>query len=385
MMKPTALNFLRGNVLPTIALLLGAAYFCQPAHARPQLPIGIEELGEVQGNGKLLGGNKPAVNEATDISSSVSRNNLNENFIRFYLWDGSIVAGELQVEAISLATEFGTLQIPIKSIRNFHPGLNSFPELNAKIQSLVEGLGDKNFDVREKSQRELIVMGLQIRNEIQKFKNDGSAERKKRLGIIKNEIKQTLAELDEAGDEFSAERSLIRGDSIETPEFSAVGKIQQQTFTLQSRFGQLSVQLSDIKMAERPIVEQKSEVRKTFTVGGESFFQRKPLSTRIRVSRGDTIKVKADGIVQWTNWSKHSGPDGMPQQGEYQGINSGTLCARIGNSGKIIKLGTQGEFVAERNGILYLAIAMQDKLEKNGGYKWTGQYRAKVHLKPTEK
>ena len=384
-MKPTALNFLRGNVFTTIALLLGAAYFCQAAHARPQLAPGTEAPWKVQENGKLLGDNKPADDVVTDTSPSVSPNKLNENYIRFYLWDGSIVSGDLQVEAISLATEFGTLQIPINSIKNFHPGLNSFPELNAKIQSLVEGLGDKNFDVREESQRELTAMGLQIRNEIQKLKDDGSAERKKRLGIIRNEIKQALAELEESGDEFSPERSLIRGDSIETPEFSAVGKIQQQTFTLQSKFGQLSVQLSDIKMAERPIIEQRLEVRKTISVGGESFFQRAPMSTGIRVSRGDKIKVKADGIVQWTNWSKSSGPDGMPNQGKYQGISSGTLCARIGNSGKIVELGSKGEFVAEGNGMLYLAIAMQDSLENNSGYTWTGQYKAKVHLRPIKK
>ena len=129
-MKPTALNFLRGNVFTTIALSLGAAYFCQAAHARPQLAPGTEAPWKVQENGKLLGDNKPADDVVTDSSSSVSPNKLNENYIRFYLWDGSIVSGDLQVEAISLATEFGTLQIPINSIKNFHPGLNSFPTVS---------------------------------------------------------------------------------------------------------------------------------------------------------------------------------------------------------------------------------------------------------------
>lgn len=302
------------------------------------------------------------------------------NYVRFHMWDGSIVAGEVQVNGISIKTEFGILEVPIQRIQKLFPGLNSFPELDEKIQGLVEGLGDKDFDVREKSHRELASMGMQIRNEIEKFSDGGSAERKKRLAAIKQEINQVLDEFDEEG--TPTDRSMIRGDSVKTPEFEIVGKILQEQFTINSKFGELSVNLSDIKMAERSFKEKKEIVKKTVEIGAEKFFQRQAVSTRIRVNRGDKISIKADGIVQWTNWSSSSTPEGLPNQGQYQGIQSGALCARIGSSGKIIKVGTKGDWTATQTGVLYLGVAMQDSYLAQNGYRWTGEYKAKVQVTP---
>lgn len=303
------------------------------------------------------------------------------NYVRFHMWDGSIVAGEVQVDGISVETEFGVLQVPIERIRKLYPGLDSFPEMNAKIVRLVEGLGDKDFDVREKSHRELSSMGMQIRNEIDKFDDGGSAERKKRLATIKQEINEALDEFEE--EESPADRSMIRGDSVETPEFEIVGKILQETFTINSKFGQLTVNLSDIKMAERSFEEKKETVKKNVTVGAEKFFQRQPVSTRIRVNKGDKISIKADGVVQWTNWSSSSTPEGLGNQGQYQGIQSGTLCARIGSNGKITKVGSKSDWTAKQSGILYLAISMQDNYLNQNSYRWTGEYKAKVQVKPS--
>ncbi|MFT5300661.1 MAG: hypothetical protein ACI87E_003941 [Mariniblastus sp.] len=307
---------------------------------------------------------------------------LAKNYVKFHMWDGSIVAGELQFDSISIKTEFGVLEVPIEKIRRLHPGLDSFPELNGRIKALVEDLGDKDFDVREKSQRALSGMGAQIRDELETYQDGGNAERKKRLIMIKKEIDESLDEFAEDGE--SSERSLIRGDSIETPEFSIVGKIQQETFTLKSKFGTLTVQLGDVRMAERKVETVKESIKKTVAIGAEKFFQRQAVSTRIRVNRGDRISIKADGVVQWTNWSSSSTPEGLPNQGVYQSIKSGTLCARIGSTGKVIKVGSKGDWTATKSGVLYLAIAMQDSYLNGSSYKWTGEYNAKVQVKPAK-
>lgn len=304
------------------------------------------------------------------------------NYVRFHMWDGSIVAGEVEVDVLSIETEFGVLQVPIQRIQKLFPGLDSFPELKSKIEMLVEGLGDKDFDTREKSHRELASMGMQIRHEVDRFKDGGSAERKKRLAAIKQEIEESLDELEDDGS--LAERSLIRGDAVETPEFAIVGKILQNKFDIKSKFGQLTVNLSDIKMAERPVAEIRDTIKKSVAVGAEKFFQRQPVSTRIRVNKGDKISIKADGVVQWTNWSSSSSPDGLNNQGQYQGIQSGALCARIGSNGKILKVGSKNDWTAKQSGVLYLGIAMQDNYLNQNGYRWTGEYNAKVQVKPAE-
>ena len=301
------------------------------------------------------------------------------------MWDGSIVGGEVQLDSITVRTEFGPLEVPIDEIKRFYPGLNSFPELNSKIEKLIEELGDKNFDVREKANRALNAMGQQIHHELDKFEDGGSAERKKRLAEIRKTIDKELDSLDE--DEFADDplnRPLIRGDKVETSLFSIVGKIEQEEFVLTSKFGELTVKLSEVQMADRAFMDVAEVTKKRCDVDGHAFFQKNTHSTRIRVNKGDKISITADGVVQWTNWSTSSTPEGLSNQGKYQNIQGGTLCARIGSSGKVIKIGSKGSFVAKKSGMLYLAIAMQDSYTKNSGYRWVGKYKARVEVKPAK-
>ncbi len=132
---------------------------------------------------------------------------LGDQFIRFHMWDGSIVGGDVEVEKIDIETEFGTLQVPIEKISKFRPGLDSIPKLNRKITELVEGLGDKDFEVREKSHRELVAMGLQIQQEIKRFDDGGSVERKKHLAEIKKEFAELADELERNWDRRNSARS----------------------------------------------------------------------------------------------------------------------------------------------------------------------------------
>ncbi|MDA7918562.1 hypothetical protein N9B20_02750 [Mariniblastus sp.] len=304
-----------------------------------------------------------------------------DNFIRFHMWDGSIVAGLVTMDFISINTEFGVLEVPVARIKKLFPGLNSFPELDKKIKMLIAQLSDKDFAMRETAHRELTNMGLQIREQLQDANSDGSAEQKKRLSEIRQAIEEEFEDAEENGE--SSERALIRGDSIETPEFNIVGKILQKTFTVNSKFGQLTVELSDVKMADRPVQEKKSATKKTVKIASDAFFQRTPANTRIRVTKGDKISIKADGVVQWTNWSTSSTPDGLTNQGQFQGIQSGTLCARIGSSGKIFKVGKEHTGVAKQSGTLYLGIAIQDSYVQQN-YRWTGNYDAKVRVTPPD-
>ncbi len=302
-----------------------------------------------------------------------------DNFIRFHMWDGSIVAGLVTMDVISIKTEFGVLDVPVSRIKKLFPGLNSFPELDKKIKNLIAQLSDKDFAKRETAHRELTNMGLQIREQLQDVNSDGSAEQKKRLSEIRQAIEEEFEDAEENGE--SPERALIRGDSIDTPEFSIVGKILQETFTVNSKFGQLTVELSDVKMADRPVQEKVTATKKTVKIASDAFFQRTPLNTRLRVTKGDKISIKADGVVQWTNWSTSSTPEGLTNQGQFQGISSGTLCARIGSSGKIFKIGKEHSGVVKQSGTLYLGIAIQDSYVQQN-YRWTGNYNAKIRVTP---
>jgi signal peptidase I len=317
-------------------------------------------------------------------SASVETNDaIGKKYIRFHMWDGAVVGGDVSMHQLQVQTEFGSLAIPIEKIVSFYPGLDSFPERKQMIDTLVTQLGDRDYDVRERAHRQLQGMGLQLRKQLYDFDDGGSAERKKHLTDLRKELEEVLEDLEEeAEDPDNLDRALIDGDMINTPDFSVVGKIQQPTFQIASRYGQLTIRLQDIRFADRSFNQPRAEIRKSVAVSGSTFFQKTPKSARIRVNRGDKITIRASGNVNWTNWNNNSSPEGLQNQGSWNGITCGALCARVGKSGEVIKIGSKESFVAKKSGVLYLAIAMKDNYANNTSYRWDGEFKARIVVTP---
>lgn len=302
--------------------------------------------------------------------------------IKLHMWDGSIVGGKVAVSSINVLTEFGQMTIPIKQIVEFYPGLDSFPQKQAELEKLVRDLGDGTYQVREDAHRALVRMGLPLRREIMKFTDGGSIERKKHLVEIRKELDE-LAEDAEDMDVLTPITELARQDRVVTPNMTVVGKIQEDLFVITSKFGELKVRLEDIEHASRDVKIAKDEIRKKLTVDSDNFYQRKPKSVGIRVNKGDRIRIKAGGMMEWTNWNTSSTPHGLSSQGNWHSINSGTLIACIGkDENNVEKVGAQKDWVAKKNGVLYLAIACQDNYVKSNSYRWTGEYEVKVVVMP---
>lgn len=303
---------------------------------------------------------------------------LDDRFLRFEMWDGTVVSGIVSIGSIDVETEFGSLQIPISRLIDFRPGLVSLPELKTKVDNLVAELGDREFKTREDAHRELVAMGPMLMGMLSSLEDGGDAERKKHLVKIKQEIESMLEEEDDA----SSAPKLSNGDRIQTPDFAIIGKVVQQEFKVKSKIGDLRIMLADVKRADRGVAVQSQSLRKTVSVSGQTFFQKKPINTKIRVSKGDRISISASGVVQWTNWNQTASPDGLPNQGNWNGISNGALSARIGTDGSIFSVGSDHTFKADRSGVLYLAIAMNDNYVRNTGYRWTGKFKAKIKVDP---
>lgn len=306
---------------------------------------------------------------------------IDPQFLRFEMWDGTVVSGIVSIPAIDVETEFGDLKIPIERLVDFRPGLVSLPELRSKVELLVEQLGDREFRTREAAHRELVGMGPMLMQMFSDLDDGGDAERKKHLTKIKEEVQSMMDEQEEE-DGSPVDSGVSNGDRIQTPEFAIVGKIVQEEFQVKSKIGDLRILLADVKRSDRGIVVKSQSMRKSVYVPGSTFFQKKALSTKIRVSKGDKITISASGIVQWTNWSQTASPDGLPNQGNWNGLSNGSLAARIGADGKVIGVGSDNKFTAEKSGILYLGIAMPDNYVNNTGYRWTGKFKAKVKVEP---
>ena len=296
--------------------------------------------------------------------------------IRFHQQDGSVLMGELSIAELSVTTDFGSLTIPIEKIRSLRPGLSSNPELKATLDDLVAKLASENYEEREQAQKDLISYGAKLRTFLTTLTDDGDSERQRRLQVIREAIEQQM----EMWDESEATPPWIEGDTVVTDTFTIVGKIENQDFTLASRYGTLNVALGDIDHGTRSWGSRDS-VSRTIKLGGSNFVQLKLASSRIRVEPGDRITVKVEGSLQLSPWGQMSTAEGMPQFGTYMGkFAVGSVVAKIGN-GELIGIGTDETFTAKTAGTLQFGISMMDNFVQ-GGYDWPGEYSVKIRVEP---
>jgi len=331
---------------------------------------------------------KPAEEKKTDEEevATVPRPKaapVDPRFIRLHLADGSVIAGELSVESILVETDFGDLRVPVEKIKSFTPGLESKPAFLANIEKLFNDLGSNDYQARESARKEIVSFGLKIEQELARHGDDGNAERKRHLEAINKEFEELADEYDEFDGE-NVEQLWIRGDTIVTTDFTIIGRIAQDSFTVTSKYGPLSVQLSDVELGDRPVGE-KGEMRKALSVDGTNLAQLSYKTSGIRVEKGDKITVRADGQLTMSPWGSNtmSTPDGGSNYGWFvqNEIYGGALIAKIGSNGKVLKVGSKSTFTAKQSGVLQFAIAMQHQYA-NQGYNYPGQYNVRVKVQP---
>ena len=126
---------------------------------------------------------------------------------------------------------------------------------------------------------------------------------------------------------------------------------------------------------------------KTITVAGTNLMLRTLKSSGIRLKVGDSVSVTATGSLSITPYGRNArtGPAGSSRYSSYtvggQRFYSGTLVARIGVSGKWIRIGTRAKFTAKRSGHLKFGIAMSSS-NSRGNYVFPGGYKVRIKVEP---
>jgi len=299
--------------------------------------------------------------------------------LRIHLMDGSVLTGQLTLVDLEVETDYGKLVVPVTAIRSFTPGLGSHPEIGARFELLVRNLASENFPTRESAQKELLKFGPQIRPSLElKLKDEKDLEARKRI----TSLLEDLSAESEGEESETAHAGWIERDTVETTHFTIVGKIVPQALTIASKYGELKVTLKDIRKGQTTIIDRE-DLRKTVGVDGLHIVWTSFFDSGIRLQRGDEIKVNADGNVTMTPWGPQaiSTPDGSQNYGWYipNQIAAGALVGRIGTNGRIFKVGSKAEFVADRPGNLFFAIALPPGHE---GQVFPGRYNARVVVHP---
>lgn len=321
----------------------------------------------------------PAASATTPAASTTGA-------VRVHLMEGSVVSGNLSVDALTVRTEFGTLQIPVERIESLTPGLASHPQLQKRIGRLIQQLGSNDAAERDQAQRELTDFGPAVRSQLEPFREDEDAERRGRI----EKILEELDSQDEEGpDETVAtlpKPSLIAEDTVETDRFTVVGTIAPDSFRIETPFGPLTVALKDIRYVSRE-TDEKPEVRSRLMVDANNLPQIGLKDTGIRLQRGDRLLITASGQIVMAPWGNNvtSSPDGAGQNVPVYTatIPSGALMGRIGR-GEEFLVGSRYDVTVKTSGTLFLGVAMTHQFA-NQGYTFPGTYDVRLRVNPAEK
>jgi len=304
---------------------------------------------------------------------------------RVHLMEGSVASGALSVDALTVRTEFGTLEVPVEHVVSFTPGLASHPQLEKRIGRLIQQLGSNDAAERDQAQRELTDFGPAVRPQLEPFRHDEDAERKGRIEKILEDLDDQAEHEPEAAAAVSR-ASLAADDTVETDRFTVVGRISPDSFRVVTPFGPLTVALKDIRYVARD-GDAKPESRSRLAVDATSLPQVGLKDTGIRLERGDRLVVAASGQIVMAPWGNNvvSGPDGAGQNvpAYSASIPSGALMGRIGR-GEEFLVGGRYDGTVKTPGTLFLGVAMTHQFA-NQGYTFPGTYDVRIRVNPTEK
>jgi hypothetical protein len=305
-------------------------------------------------------------------------------FMTLKLQDGSTIAGDLSIDEIKVTTEFGELSIPIAKLKSFTPGLDSNPTMSKQLADKLKDLESDDYQTREQAHKDLSALGPKISKQLAEHINSENAEVKRHVTEIMKEFEQLMEEASEEDEGAAQQKPWIDEDTIETLDFTVIGKVSPPEFELASKYGPLVVKLGDIIQASRP-QDTRENIQRSVTVSGQNLAQRSFKSTGIKLRAGDRVTITASGNITMTPWGGNasSGPDGMANYGWYVNgsIPGGALVYRIGDKGQVQKAGSRTTFTAKSSGTLQLAIGIQAEYAGQN-YQFPGEYKTKVKVAP---
>ena len=368
-------------------ILLGVFFLlaCSPQISSARKPVPLAQLTPVASPVGTPATEVPTKdNSDAPVPAVEPAEELPPGTVRVYLHDGSVITGILANKSIEVATKFGRLTVPVDQIVSFTPGLDSQTQRMEDLKKLIDQLGDSSYSARDTAEKQLLAMGLKIRNELEMYRNDKNAERKTRV----QKILAAMADLedDETPDDGNEKsQPWKRLDVVMTQPFTLAGRIDQKQFQLASKYGQLNIALADIQRVERPRRGRES-YRRTVAVAGTNIVPRQYKNSNITIQAGDRITIKADGVLQMTPWGTGamSTPEGAPNYGWFVNakIPSGALVMRVGNNDQPIKVGSSYTFTAKKAGTLQFGIGMNSSYVN---HSFPGTYNLKISVRPAGK
>jgi len=294
----------------------------------------------------------------------------------FYLRDAGKIMGTPQMDTLTVKTRYGTLSIPAEELIQVRFSRRIGEEDREKIEAEITRLGAEDYDARETAMEALRAIGAPAKPFLLKALKSGDEEVENRAEILLGEIVEEIAEAD-AEESLAAEDGMEalgddEDDEVISQRFTLRGRIVEAKYRIQSRYGQLQLDRSDITgiaFGVEQKISRQLKVAASHTVPASWF------KAKVNLSQGRKIIIQASGQVTVSRYNLTAGPEGTQRYSgnTFQNFPMLALVGKIGKNGKPFLIGKEWKGVVKKAGILYLGLV---PFRRN--YAASGVFQVKV-------
>jgi hypothetical protein len=290
----------------------------------------------------------------------------------FHLRDGGKVAGRPKLDVLTVDTRYGVLHVPTEDLILVRFARRLADLERQRIEAAIARLGAEDFADREAATEDLRKMGLVARKFLLEARKGAIDEVKSRAASLLAEISSS-APTPSSSEEDGLDPLLDdEDDEVVTQRFTVRGRVKEEQFTVESRYGALELEATEIAgIAFHP---EKRTVR-TLEVSASSTVPDSWLNTKLSVAKGQRIVLRARGQITVPNYNLTSGPEGTTRYSgsTFQNFPMLSLVGKVGKNGKPFLVAKEYQGKASREGTLYLALV---PFRRN--YAASGSYQVKV-------
>ena len=267
-----------------------------------------------------------------------------EHLPRFVLRSGDLLRGRLKETTVPVETPYGVLKLPVKDVVDIHFSLRIDNDVRKRVDAAIERLGADDFPTREAASSDLRNIGFDALPSLRLALKAGDEEVRKRAG----EILERFGEVDEEALPLLSPRDRVRLSDV-----TVEGLVAWDQILVETEYGELKVDRLDLVRISVKEVGRKSQ---RLSIPASAVLPGWVL-TKVRVEKGQKLKIAANGQVGVREWSEFCGPKGLGRSSKaYPGSRELSLVGRIGSKGRPFTVGANFKGTAPASGTLSLGI-----------------------------
>lgn len=307
---------------------------------------------------------------------------------RLTLRDGNIITGTSQIDNISLQTQWGKLDVPLKDISELILGVSPETSQKDKIKALVIDLNNATLDIRKKAYENLTSLSIGCIPVLEEYISSPEFSASINDDYNANMALSELKSIYSYTDDTQTEDVIVTGNG-----YRMGGTLNLKNVSLKTAYGNLEIPRSKIKSVEI-FFKSNDGSESTYILNANKHITGNTLGgylkTSIFVKSGQRISITASGEVTLASLSGYKyKPGGQSSTGgvsndygdeEYTATTTttyptyGNLVFKIGETGVMTRAGASYKGIATSSGYIYLSIYETVYNTAN-----TGSYTVKVN------